>query len=122
MDVAYPSRRQEILDALDVLAAQPPELADAEHDRRWPGVTEAVHWLVDDTAWDLDGPARSIGYILRDEKEAELISVVVQAIVRISDRQGPTAPDAAWFGDPDWINVRAAAGAAAAWLRTGGQS
>ena len=56
-----------------------------------------VHWLVDDTAWDVHDLAESIGAILRNDAEADAVRAVVAAVVAVSDRQGVTAPDASWF-------------------------
>jgi hypothetical protein len=106
MDVAYPDRRQDVLNALGLLAADVPDLDGAGRDTRWPNLTEAVHWLVDDTAWDVHDPIGSIGTILRDEAEANAIRAVTIAVVAVSDRQGAAATDAAWYGDQNWPDVR----------------
>lgn len=101
-----PYRRQDVLNALGLLAGDVPELDDAGRERRWPDLTEAVHWLVDDTWWDEDDPVESIGTILRDEAEADAVRAVVTAVVAVSGRQGAAAVDAAWYGDPAWPDVR----------------
>lgn len=116
MTVRCPDRRLDVLNALDTLAADPPEMVDGA-DPRWPSVTDAVHWLVDDTWWDHDDPIESVGTLLRSEEEAAAVRRVVAAIVAVADRQRPTAPDAAWFGDEAWSQVRQAAREAAAALR-----
>ena len=68
----------------------------------------AVHAVVDDTGWDLPGadPEQSIGTILKHQAEADAVRPVMAAVCRVSDRQGPTAPDAAWFADEEWPLVR----------------
>ncbi|UMP03554.1 SCO4402 family protein [Amycolatopsis sp. EV170708-02-1] len=106
MDVAWPERREDVLAALRVLAAEPPVLDGAGRDTRWPDLTNAVHWLVDDTPWDLVDPVKSIGTILRDSREGDAIREVVAAVVTVSERQGPMSSDAAWFGDRGWSDVR----------------
>ncbi|WP_051972567.1 SCO4402 family protein [Amycolatopsis japonica] len=106
MDVEWPERREDVLAALRVLAAEPPVLDGAGRDTRWPDLANAVHWLVDDTPWDVVDPATSIGTILRDGHEGDAIREVVAAVVAVSDRQGPTSSDAAWFGDSGWSEVR----------------
>ncbi|MEU8418388.1 hypothetical protein AB0C24_36800 [Amycolatopsis japonica] len=106
MDVEWPGRREDVLSALRVLAAEPPVLDGAGRDTRWPDLTNAVHWLVDDTPWDMVDPATSIGTILRDGHEGDAIREVVAAVVAVSDRQGPQSSDAAWFGDSGWSEVR----------------
>jgi hypothetical protein len=107
MGVAYPGRRQDVVTALGLLAAEVPELDGAGWDStRWPDLTAAVHWLVDDTAWDVHDPAGSIGVILHDEGEADAVRAVVNAVIAVSDRQGAAAPDASWYGDQTWPDVR----------------
>ena len=107
MGVARLDRRQDVLAALGLLAADVPELDGARRDtRRWPDLTAAIHWLVDDTAWDAHDPAESIGTILHDDTEADAVRAVVTAIVAVSDRHGATAPDASWYGDQSWSEVR----------------
>lgn len=117
--VAWPGRRADVMNALDVLAAFRPELTDDGKDPRWPDVTVAVHWLVDDTGWEVQDPVASVGTILRDETEAHAIRDIVAAVVLASNRQGPTASDAHWFRDEGWSEVRRAAGNAAAVLGKG---
>jgi hypothetical protein len=103
--------------ARETLAAPPPSLADDGSDSRWPDVTNAVHWLVDDTWWDAQDPGTSIGTILRNEREAAAIRPVVAALVGVSERQGATATDAQWFGDIGWSELRRLAGEALEVLR-----
>ncbi|HET7489286.1 MAG TPA: hypothetical protein VFJ85_15245 [Acidimicrobiales bacterium] len=118
VDVAWPDRREDVAIALDVLAGEPPSLLRNGRDPRKPDVTDAVHWLVDDTGWDSRSPAESVGLILRDDAEAGAIAKVVAAIVEVSRRQGATAPDAAWFADEAWPRVRASAAHAVTLLRS----
>ncbi|WP_313888084.1 SCO4402 family protein [Lentzea alba] len=106
MDVAWPGRREDVLSALRTLAAEPPTLDGEGRDTRWPDLTNAVHWLVDDTLWDLVDPATSIGTILRNGHEADVIREIVTAVVAVSERQGTMASDATWFGDSGWCEVR----------------
>ena len=106
VNVAWPERREDVVAALRVLAAEPPALAGVDRDPRFPDLTNAVHWLVDDTAWDSADPVASVGTILRDGAEAEVVRAVVVAVVAVSDRQGAAASDAAWFGDRGWCEVR----------------
>jgi hypothetical protein len=107
----------DVLNALDTLAADPPELVDGR-DQRWPALGDAVHWLVDDTWWDHRNPSESVGTILRTEQEAAAVGRVVAAVVAVSERQGPAAPDADWFSDEAWAEVQSTAQEAAAALRT----
>lgn len=114
MGVEWPNRREDVLNALDILAAPP---VDSARKEEWPGLTDAVHWLVDDTFWDMRDPAEDIGELLVDEHEAAAVREVVRRLVAVSGRQGPTAPDQAWFDDPGWPMVRKMARRAATAMR-----
>lgn len=74
-----------------------------------PSLTNAVHWVVDDTFWDRRDPAGSIGTLLLNAEEAEAVAAVVREVVSVSERQGPEAADRAWLDDEAWPRVRAAA-------------
>ena len=82
MDVEWPDRRADVLAALDCLASAPPELSGDEADPRWADLTNAVHWLVDDTWWDQRDPRADIGLILANESEAD----ATRAVVALHDR------------------------------------
>jgi hypothetical protein len=102
MGVEWPFRRQDVLNALDILSTTPGVPKDGS--APWPTMTDAVHWLVDDTFWDVRDPAEDIGSLLLDEHEAAAIRGVVAAVVAVSER--PTPPDQEWFDDPGWPVVR----------------
>lgn len=112
----WPGRRSDLLDALACLAEEPPPLSATRADPRWPGLTNAIHWLVDDTWWDRRDPSADIGLILRDDAEAGAIRAVLGPLLDVADRLTADATDAAWFGDPSWREVRERAAAAHALL------
>ncbi|WP_374454255.1 hypothetical protein [Nocardioides sp.] len=99
MGVEWPDRREDVLNALDILASPNPSA-------EWPTLTEAVHWLVDDTFWDVRDPKEDIAALLIDEHEAAAVRSVVRAVVAVSERQGPTASDQVWLDDASWPMVR----------------
>jgi hypothetical protein len=103
---------------LDTLAGEPTDGWGTEGTL----LETAVHAVVDDTGWELpdSDPAGSIGTILVDEREADAVRPLASAICRVSERQGPTAPDADWFGDEEWPLVRRLAAEAASTLRASG--
>jgi hypothetical protein len=110
MGVEWPDRREDVLNALDILASPNPSA-------EWPTLTEAVHWLVDDTFWDVRDPVEDIGALLLDDHEAAAVRGVVSAVVEVSERLGPTAPDQAWIDDRGWPMVRKLAARAATTMR-----
>lgn len=115
MIVEWPDRRQDVLNALDILSKAG---ASADEADMWPTTTDAVHWLVDDTFWDVRDPAEDIGALLANDEEAAAIRGVVACVVAVSEGQGPTASDQAWFEDPQWPNVRDSATRAAKTMRS----
>ena len=116
MAVTWPNRRQDVLAGLDLLAA-PPEVDENGRDQRWPDLSNAVHWVVDDTGWDLRPAADDVGTLLFDANEAEALAAVVSLVIDVSRRQGATTSDADWFADADWSKIQRAAKQAAALLR-----
>jgi hypothetical protein len=110
MGVEWPDRREDVLNALDILASPNPSA-------EWPTLTEAVHWLVDDTSWDVRDPKEDMGALLVDEHEAAAIRSVVSAVVAVSERKGPTASDQAWLDDSGWPMVRKLAARAVTAMR-----
>lgn len=113
----WPDRRSDVLSGLDTLAAAPPTLRPGQSDPRWPDVTNAVHWLLDDTWWDHHSPEDSVGILLMDKGEAAAVAEVVRVLVEVSDRCGPVADDSLWFSDRAWPELRRAAAHAADLLR-----
>ncbi|MFS8104643.1 hypothetical protein LFM09_46830 [Lentzea alba] len=103
-ELEAPDRRGDIIDALDVLMTITPETVE-----RWPGLTEAVHWLVDDTFWDQRDAAESIGWTLRDEQEVTAIKAVLAPLLAVLDELGPVEPDPAYLRHPSWPDVRTTA-------------
>ncbi|MGX1613277.1 SCO4402 family protein [Micromonospora chalcea] len=105
--VAWPDRRADITNALSVLATLRPHGIAL-----WPGLTEAVHWLIDDTSWDVRDPHDDIGTVLADRGEAEAIIATLEPLLAVLAELGPTAPDDAYLAHSRWHEVaRAATGA-----------
>jgi hypothetical protein len=100
------TQRGDVREALILLSSGVPELTSEGRDGRWPSLTEAIHWLIDDTGWDLRDPNDDIPRILRTREEAAAVEALVRSIMNVHDRHGPTAPDAAWYGDPEWSCVQ----------------
>ncbi|GIF47199.1 hypothetical protein DFJ67_7177 [Asanoa ferruginea] len=88
--IAWPDRRADIIAGLAVLVT-----LRAHSLMPWPGLTEAVHWLVDDTHWDQLPPLRDIGTILASASEADATTETIQPLLAILDELGPAEPDVA---------------------------
>lgn len=104
MTVEWPDRRLDIIAALNVLAAPDPAAP-----RRYPNLTDAIHWLIDDTWWDKHDPARDIGKLLIDTAEAQAIHNVLEPLKEILHDLGPVAPDKEYVQHDRWNQVAAAA-------------
>ncbi|WP_433388496.1 SCO4402 family protein [Micromonospora sp. KLBMP9576] len=102
--IARPDRRSDIINALSILATLQPHGV-----RSWPGLTEAVHWLVDDTFWDDRHPRDDIGTVLADTSGAEAVSATLEPLLAILDELGPTAPDEHYLTHPRWPELAQAA-------------
>lgn len=105
IELKSPGTRADIVVALDLLVTLTPETTE-----RWPGLTEAVHWLVDDTFWDERDVAESIGWTLRDGQEVAAIRAVLVPLLAVLDELGPLAPDPDYLRHRRWPDVRIAAG------------
>lgn len=111
-----PEMRHELLDVLK-------DLSDPNYQKRaWvdrefpPGVRYdeldyKVHFLFDDTLLAED-PARTIGWILRNEEEAYAIRRLASAIDRAIDAVGKDGSDADYICSDQWPEVVDAAKAA----------
>jgi len=105
-----------VVAGLDALAT-PPLLSNEGWDQRWPDLTNAIHWVVDDTWWDYTDPAESVGELLVNEAEAQALAEVVALVVAVGEAVGAEASDAAWASHPSWPRLQRAAASAAALLR-----
>lgn len=95
------------MEALAILATlQPPAPTS------WPGLTEAVDWLVNDTFWDQRSPADAIGTILVNVDEADAIAATLRPLLAIIDELEPTGSDDDYLTHPRWPEVTRAAATA----------
>jgi|SRR4051812_36106517 hypothetical protein len=115
-EIEWPGRRGEIVDALQFFATiRTVSLQEQDQD-----FTNAVHALVDDTFWDLyyeEGnerfnPVASIGRILRDHHEVDLIAAVLDPLLTVLRDLGPVRPDPEYLAHPRWPDVATTAAAA----------
>lgn len=102
--ITWPDRRGDVVNALSILAALRPHETPS-----WPGLTEAVHWLIDDTFWDQHRPHHDVGTILADTAEADAITATLAPLSAILDELGPVADDDDYLAHPRWPEVTRAA-------------
>ncbi len=107
-DVRYPGLRGDVVAALELFA----ELDREAVEQRIGALTNAVHWLVDDTFWDMRDPSEDIGYRLRDHREVAAIKAVLGPLLLVLGELGPVAPDVDYLDHRGWPDVVAAARAA----------
>ncbi|MGW2145202.1 SCO4402 family protein [Nonomuraea bangladeshensis] len=108
----WPERRKDVLEALRTLSARDYQDQHWRSGKGWPDLTAAVHWLIDDTFIDQHGARALIPHLFLGQREADLVQMVVDALLRVLDDLGPTALDNAYLDHPEWINVLNSAGAA----------
>ncbi|MFD0202931.1 MULTISPECIES: SCO4402 family protein [Saccharothrix] len=107
-DVRYPGLRGDVTDALKLFA----ELDREAVEQRVGDLTNAVHWLVDDTFWDMRDASEDIGYRLRDHQEVAAIKAVLDPLLVVLDELGPVAPDVDYLDHRRWPEVVTSARAA----------
>ncbi|MGN9837475.1 SCO4402 family protein [Nonomuraea sp. H19] len=110
--VQWPERRKDVLEALRALGDRAYQDQHWRFGKGWPDLTAAVHWLIDDTFIDQHGARALIPHLFLDQREADLVQTVVDALLRVLDDLGPAAPDNAYLDHPGWINVLYSAEAA----------
>ncbi|MEV1178613.1 hypothetical protein [Nonomuraea sp. NPDC049784] len=120
--VRWPERRKDVLEALRALSDRDYQDQHWRSGKGRPDFTAAVHWLIDDTFIDQHGARALISHLFFDQQEADLVQMVVDALLRVLDDLGPTAPDNAYLDHPEWINVLNSADAAYVALSSGKHS
>ncbi|MER5267588.1 hypothetical protein ABTZ99_36375 [Actinosynnema sp. NPDC002837] len=107
-EVQYPGLRGDVIVALERFATLTPQTVE----QQGGALTDAVHWLVDDTFWDLRDPSEDIGYRLRDGEEVAAIKAVLEPLLAVLGQLGPVRPDVEYLAHRRWSDVMANAGAA----------
>jgi hypothetical protein len=114
--------REDVVAALEVLADHDAHGRWLDGGRTWPGLTDAVHWLVDDTGWDGHPTADDVGTVLRTADEAEAVQIVVDRLGALVDELEPTDDDARYVSHPAWAGLVEAAERALRALRVRGRT
>lgn len=105
----YPEMRQELLETATVLADPeyqqrvwverriPPRIDDDSFDY-------AVHFIYDDTCLGEDA-SQAIGLYVRDEREADAIRILVDALDKLFLARGTGLTDAQYLACTEWPHV-----------------
>ena len=102
--VEFPDWRADVAAGLARLAQiTPRDLGE------WPDLSNAIHWVVDDTWWDHRSPRGDVSLLLTDQDEAAAVEAVLDPLLKILDELGPVAPDVDYVQHPSWPLVAAAA-------------
>jgi hypothetical protein len=117
--VRWPEQREDVIEALRALGDRDYQDQHWRSGKGLPDLTAAVHWLIDDTFIDQHGARALIPHLFLDHREADLVQMVVDALLPVLDDLGPTAPDNAYLDHPEWINVLNSAGVAYLALSSG---
>lgn len=70
-----------------------------------PSLTDAVHWLIDDTWLDTKSSAEQVGRLFVDTAEAAAVDAAVSALLVVLDALGPVRPDSEYLVHPNWPAV-----------------
>lgn len=111
-NVSLPGQRGDIRNALWLLSDR--ELHDMWRagESTSSSLTDAVHWLVDDTWLDTRPAADLVPDVLRSNAEADALDLVVALLLRILDELGGVAPVTEYVESNRWPAVVEAAAAA----------
>jgi hypothetical protein len=104
-ELKFPEMRQNFIGGLEIFTEEPPYPRG-----QFPDLTNAVHWFIDDTFWDVHPASDDIGMTLWNGAEAEAVSIVVSGVLAIlEDVGGATSKDSKYFKHRRAPAVRAAA-------------
>lgn len=67
-----------------------------------------MHWLIDDTWWDENEPASTVGTILANDREVAAVAAVLTPLLAMIDELGDAADDA-FLTHHRWPEVAGAA-------------
>jgi hypothetical protein len=107
----YPDWRENIVAGLEFFASR--TFASQE----WPDVTNAVHWIIDDTSWDKHPPRDDLGILIWNDEEATAVHAVVRLLLACLDEMTSDVPDFVYFAHPRAAAVRAASKSAVFLMR-----
>ncbi len=108
-ELEFPSMRNELIDYLRGLSdrnhqhrvwVDEPHHENIDHEN----LDYAIHFLYDDTEL-AENPHETIGFILRDAKEAELVKSLVASLDRIFSKYGLDLDDSDYIKLPEWDDV-----------------
>jgi len=104
-EVSLSSSRAALIDALDLLSDRTLHSKWRSGEQTWPGLTEAVHWLIDDTWLDKRPAASLVPEVLTDSAEAAAVEAAVSSLLVVLDDLGSTCPDGQYLEHGGWPTV-----------------
>ena len=99
------SSRAALIDALDLLSDRTLHSKWRSGVQTWPGLKEAVHWLIDDTWLDERPAASLVPEVFADSAEAEAVDSAVASLLVVLDDLGPVCPDGQYLDHGGWPTV-----------------
>jgi hypothetical protein len=114
--VAWEGQRADVIEALRALSDDNLRQSWSRGESIAPSLTDAVHWLVDDTWLDTRPASSLIPEVFVDHAEAGAIDRAVKALLVVLDGHGPLAEDREYLEHSNWPNVVEASRAALAVL------
>lgn len=115
-EVEWPDWRSDVIEALRALADEELHVVWRNREPSTPSLTDAVHWLIDDSWFDTKSATSMVGRLFADEREAAGVDAAVSTLLVILDEVGPVQPDRAYLDHPNWQDVVSTSRAALAIL------
>jgi len=116
--VKYPQFRLNVIEGLRILASRDAAEKWLAGEATYPSLTDGVHWLIDDTFWDVRPVADSVGILLLNTAEADAVAAAVDAVLSVVDSIGPDAPDEVHVRHEMWAKAQDACSKALSVLNT----
>lgn len=70
-----------------------------------PSLTDAVHWLIDDTRLDTKSAVTLVPELFISNTEAAAVDAAVEALLAVLENLGPTQPDLKYVEHNGWARV-----------------
>lgn len=96
LSVRFPQFRRDVIAGLEAFSSHQLAVSWRAGESTFPSITDAVHWIIDDTWWDTKPVADSVGLLLTSPAEAEAVGAAVEAVLAVVEAVGPDSSDAAF--------------------------
>jgi len=106
--IEFPNMRMNVLYYLRALSDASYQTNRWISHEKYGSFDEVIHCLFDDSGFEGD-PRGTIGAVLFEEREADLIRNTIDLIVELFDKYGKDLSDAEYIDKPEWPGIMASA-------------